>query len=84
MVYRGLGASCTILKLASSCSADKGYLGDATELAQRGLGTPHAVIDHEAQGLGLSCQVGPASAQAHLEQAAHEPACALGHVHHVR
>ena len=74
---------CKCMELAVKATHEDHYLRDATELPQWGLGPPHAVIDHEAQSVGLGCQVGPATPQAHLKQAAHQPACTLGDVHHV-
>ena len=47
------------------------------------LASPHASGDHLAKGERLVGQASPASAQADLEQAAHEAAGALGDIHHV-
>jgi hypothetical protein len=43
-------------------------------LAQGGLATPHALAHHFAQGQRLVSQACPASLQADLKQAPHEPA----------
>ena len=55
----------------------------ARELAQRALARPHAVRDLLAQRERLVGQARPAALEADLEQAAHQAARALRHVHHV-
>mmetsp|Transcript_117329 Transcript_117329/g.373812 ORF Transcript_117329/g.373812 Transcript_117329/m.373812 type:complete len:986 (+) Transcript_117329:1016-3973(+) len=59
-------------------------LGQTLEVTEGRLGAPHALVDHLAPVEGAQRQGGPTTAQADLEDRAHDAACRLLDVDHVR